>query len=281
MKIINSISERAEELLNDWESLNINKCNIKVLNNSTTEIAPPTNEEEKEYSNQIEKSEELVYSEDTIETTGLFDFNEESIDEFPNKIIRAVKYSEMIAKALSSFDSTMKLSQKRKLVNCIYEYPKKIIYAILNPIDEKADDMCDEAIRLINKQNNNEKEYTRQDIMRLLTVYSQAILIYFLNHFAELSTSMKTLNLLLERNTEDYCERIEKLLIIENSGNTESLLKAASSMINGKNDLMIMMAKIIVKKHLLTNKNIPFNKKQQLIDKIFGDSYRKDFLLGI
>ena len=60
MKIINSISERAEELLNDWESLNINKCNIKVLNNSTTEIAPPTNEEEKEYSNQIEKSEELV-----------------------------------------------------------------------------------------------------------------------------------------------------------------------------------------------------------------------------
>lgn len=284
MKIINSISERAEELLNNWESLNINKCNIKVLNNSTTEIAPPTNEEEKEYSNQIEKSEELVYSEDTIETTGLFDFNEESIDEFPNKIIRAVKYSEMIAKALSSFDSTMKLSQKRKLVNCIYEYPKKIIYAILNPIDEKADDMCDEAIRLIkeeNKQNNNEEEYTRQDIMRLLTAYSQAILIYFLNHFAELSTSMKTLNLLLERNTEDYCERIEKLLIIENSGNTESLLKAAYSMINGKNDLMIMMAKIIVKKHLLTNKNIPFNKKQQLIDKIFGDSYRKDFLLGI
>lgn len=190
----------------------------------------------------------------------------------------------MLSKALSSFDSTMKLPQKRKLINCIYEYPKKIIYAILNPIDEKADDMCDEAIRLIkeeNKKKNIGEEYTRQDIMRLLTTYSQSILIYFLNHFAELSTSMKTLNLLLERNTEDYCEQIEKLLIIENSGNTESLLKAASSMISGKDDLMIMMAKIIVKKHLLTNKNIPFNKKQQLIDKIFGASYRKDFLLGI
>ena len=284
MKIINSIFERAEELLIDWESLNINKCNIKILNSSTTEISPPTNKEKKEYSNQIEKSEELGYSEETIETTGLFDFNEQSIDELPNKIIRAVKYSEMLAKSLSSFDATMKLPQKRKLINCIYEYPKKIVYAILNPIDEKADDICDDAIRLINEKNKrkrNGEKYTKQDVMRFLTSYSQAILIYFLNHFAELSTSTKTLNLLLERDTEDYCEKIEKLLIIENSGNSEKLLKTASSMISSKDDLMIMMARLIVKKHLLTNKNISFNKKQQLIDKIFGASYRKDFLLGI
>lgn len=284
MKIINSISERAKELLYDWESLNINKCNIKILISSTTEITPPTNKEKEEYSNQIEKSEEFGYCEDTIETTGLFDFNEESIDELPNKIIRAVKYTEMLAKSLSSFDSTMKLYQKRELINCIYEYPKKIVYSILNPIDEKADDICDEALCFINeedKRKNNGREYTKQDVMRLLTSYSQAILIYFLNHFAELSTSKKTLDLLLDRDTEDYCEQIEKLLIIENSGNTETLLKAASSMISSKDDIMIMMARIIVRKHLLTNKNIPFNKKQQLIDKIFGASYRKDFLLSI
>ena len=284
-KIINAIANKAKELLNNWESLNIQDHNLSILdiNIPLDEINPPTNEDSEEYDKYVEQSEEIIDSNDNIETTGLFDFDENSVDDLPNKIIRSVKYSEILAKALSSFSSTMKLTQKRELVNFIYKFPKKIIYAVLKPIDENADTLCNEILESIirkDKKKKNNENYTKQDIIMILSVYAQAIFLYFLNHFSELSTSTKSLELLLEKKTNDYCEQIERLLIIENSGRTDLLYSESLKIIKLNDDFMSLMVKLVVRKHLLINRNIPFSKKQKLIDKIFGKSRRKDFLLG-
>ena len=76
-------------------------------------------------------------------------------------------------------------------------------------------------------------------------------------------------------------EQLERLLIIESSGNTDLLVKEADSLIKINNGLEYeMMIKLIVRKHLLTNKSLTFHKKQQVIDKVFGSKYRKNFLIS-
>lgn len=50
-KIINAIANKAKELLNNWESLNIQDHNLSILdiNIPLDEINPPTNEDSEEY----------------------------------------------------------------------------------------------------------------------------------------------------------------------------------------------------------------------------------------
>lgn len=73
---------------------------------------------------------------------------------------------------------------------------------------------------------------------------------------------------------------LERLLMIESTGNTDRLVKEADSLLKEyqrtEYDTMI---RLIVRKHLLTNKELTYSKKQQVIDKIFGKGYRKYFLI--
>ena len=69
--------------------------------------------------------------------------------------------------------------------------------------------------------------------------------------------------------------------MIESTGNTDRLVKEAETMLKEHQrteyDTMI---RLIVRKHLLANKEITYSKKQQVIDKIFGKGYRKYFLIN-
>ena len=101
------------------------------------------------------------------------------------------------------------------------------------------------------------------------------------NYFAEISISPKSLELLLEKNTEDVSEMIQRLMIIESYGNTDVLLREAETLLKtySRTEYEIMI-KLVVRKHLLTNKDLPFSKKQQVVDRIFGRDARKRFLLS-
>ena len=99
------------------------------------------------------------------------------------------------------------------------------------------------------------------------------------DHFSELATSPKSFDILMAKNTEDISESLERLLMIESTGNTDRLVKEAETLLKEHQrteyDTMI---RLIVRKHLLTNKELSHSKKQQVIDRIFGKGYRKYFL---
>ena len=82
-----------------------------------------------------------------------------------------------------------------------------------------------------------------------------------------------------EHQTADITEEIEKLLIIENFGNFELLLKNSEKLIKRNKDIDIQnMVQMIVRKYLLCNPNLTFSQKQQMIDKVFGNESRKTFM---
>lgn len=284
-RIIMSIMASAGDLLTPWKLLSFSEKNIGILHNLTNEkVSPPTEGERREYENAVEENEERNCSEGVIEAKGLFEYNDADVDKYPFRLNRAIKYTEMLCKALPSFNSSLKLTQKRNLVQAIYAYPRKIAFAMLRPLDMNLDMVKKELLDYIKKENikkEDGKDYSEEGIMELIQDSSRAIMLSLFDYFAELSTSPKSIELLLEKDTCDISEKIQRLMIIEASGNTDALLREAEIML--KNYSMTeyeVMIKLVVRKHLLTNKELPFSKKQQVVDRIFGRDSRKMFLLS-
>ena len=116
-------------------------------------------------------------------------------------------------------------------------------------------------------------------IFKICSLTTRAASLSLYNHFAEICTSPKTTQKLVERDSTDAIEKIARLLIIENSGNTDELLKEAEAVIKHSKDMNTrIMAQIVVRKHLLYNEKLSFSKKQQLVDRIFRKSARKTLL---
>ena len=284
-KMLTSIKNYAGELLEPWEAVSFQDKNISLFHNIPVEqIDPPTDEEKKKYEVVKEKFEEKHYSEESIEARGLFDYDDSDIDQYHYGLIRAIKYTEMICKALPAFHSKLKLDQKNRLVESIYLYPRKIVFALLRPLDMDLDGKCKEILDFANRNNKMKKNgeaYTREDILAMLNDSARAIMLSVFDHFSELASSPKTWELLISKELNDMSEQLERLLIIESSGDTDRLVKESESLLKVKPGLEYdTMIRLIVRKHLLTNKSLTFNKKQQVIDKIFGEQHRKDFLVN-
>lgn len=282
-RMLTSISSYAGELLEPWDVISLSSKNIALLHKTPLEqITPPTEEEKKQYESEKEKSEEEHYSEDVIEAKGLFDYNDTDIDQYQHRLERAIKYTEMICKALPAFHSKLKLTQKNDLVESIFLYPRKIAFALLRPLDMNLKEICEDLLEYA-KQNGKKKkdgsDYTNDDMLEMLNDSARAIMLSMFDHFSELATNPKSFDILMAKNTEDISESLERLLMIESIGNTDRLVKEAEALLKEyqrtEYDTMI---RLIVRKHLLTNKELSHSKKQQVIDRIFGKGYRKYFL---
>ena len=142
--------------------------------------------------------------------------------------------------------------------------------------------ICDDLLaftaeRRITKENGS--PYTREDFRELLNDNARATMLSLFDHFAEMCTSMKTMRLLVDRKPEEISEQLERLLVIENTGNTEVFIKEEEAIMKCNSDPNIqLMVQLIARKHLFCNKNLSFNQKQKLIDKIFGKGMRKVYL---
>lgn len=283
-RILTLIKKYAGELLQPWEAINFQEKNISLFHSTRSEqVTPPTEEEKKTYDAVKENMEEKTYSEEIIEARGLFDYDDSDIDQQRYRLIRAIKYTELICKALPAFHSKLMVNQKKELIESIYLYPRKIVFAILHPLDINLEETCKQ-IRDFAEQNNKRKKngdhYTKDDILMMINDSARAIMLGIFDHFAELASSQKTSELLTNTPVSDMSEQLERLLMIEFSGNTNNLVKEANSLLKSIRDQEhATMVKLIVRKHLLTNRSLTFSKRQQVIDKIFGDKYRKDFLL--
>lgn len=284
-RILTSISSYAGELLKPWDAISFADKNISLLHNEPLDrINPPSEEEKKKYEQAKEEHEEKHYSEDIIEARGLFDYDDSAINQYQYRLVRAVKYTEMICKALPAFHSKLKLMQKNDLVESIYLYPRKIVFALLRPLDMDLQEISKDILNYAEenkKRKKNGQKYTHEDILRMLNDSARAVMLSMFDHFSELATSPKSFELLMNKDIQDISEQLERLLIIESTGNTDRLVREAEALLKihqrTEYDTMI---KLIVRKHLITNKELTFSKRQQVIDKIFGKENRKYFLIN-
>ena len=285
-KMVMAIAEKAGELLAPWNELDLDNFNIGFIKKQEDRsVKAPTEEDHSKADRIREDVEEQKYSDNNVEAVGLFSYDEDLIDQEPYRLIRAVIYTEMICKALPAFNNTLKLEQKQKLIDMIYSYPHRIIYARLQNIEMNYDEICDdikEFIRIFDIKKKNGDSITDEDIHNKIALFGNMLVLSYYDHFAELCTSHKTIDNLIKNDYSCFTKELERLIIIENSGDSELFLVEAEKMLNSKKDPYArFLIKNIARKHLLCNRSLPFDKKQRINDKLLGESYRKELLASM
>ena len=71
-----------------------------------------------------------------IQTIDIYDFDEDTVDDKLNKIIKATSLLNLIARAFPSFEHLIKADQKKDIVNLLYSAPNKIFYFWASEIEE-------------------------------------------------------------------------------------------------------------------------------------------------
>ncbi len=284
---INSIYKLSEDidiLLSDIDSLNLNELNIPLLKKKDIELIKAPNREDREkIENEIEKQEESNYEKEDVKALGVFDYDETAIDQFENRINRAIAYLEIICKSIPSFYSKIKLDKKEELKSAVYQYPEKLAYIMLEPLNNNFDELCNWFINYVNDNNikkDNGKEYIRDDFADFLQGFGIAIVLSLFDHFAEMCTTQNTVKFMTSGEYEKSTNKLQKLLMLELEAPWSEFIKEAKKMIEESSDWLFKhMIRLIVRKHLIVNKSIEFNEKQRIIDTFFGKSDRKKYLL--
>lgn len=281
---IYKLNDDLEILLSDAVSLDLDKLNIPFLKKKDiTLIAAPADDDKEKINDEIEMHEETIYSNEDVKAVGIFDYDETEIDKFENKISRAISYLEIICKSIPSFYSKIPLDRKEKLKNAVYKYPDKIVYAMLAPLNNSFDDLCNWFVEYVNDNNikkENGKEYVRDDIVDFLQGYGIAIVLSLFQHFSEMCATENTVEFMTHGEYEKNTNKLQKLSMLELEAPSKDFIKEAKNMLTNSDDWLFKhMIRLIVRKHLIVNKTIDFKEKQYIVDTFFGKVNRKKYLL--
>ncbi len=284
-RIINTICEYAGVLISDWQDISFENNNIKLLSNYNVKtMDKPKNDDKKNFEKQKDEIEEFSYDVNNIEARGIYAYDETEINSFRYTLSRSIKYTEMICKALPAFHSIMKAGQKTKLIDSIFSYPNKIIFSLLDPVSSDLDNICKElkqyADEIYDKQKTG-KVITEEKIAEMLSIQAQSLFLSVYDNFSELAVNKKTLDILLSYEDSNIAHKLFKLSILDNSGNTDLFFKEVEKFIKkyDKPNLRLLIQRL-VRKHLICN-NVSQAKKQHIIDKLWGNSAKKQVLLTI
>lgn len=284
-QIIMFIYKYAEELMNEWDEIDIDNENIEFLSKipALGKVTPPKTGDKEKTEKIQEKHEENIKENQILECVNMYDYDESKIDEPQYKMIRAVKYTEMICKALPALSIILTNSNKEKLVQSIYAYPNKIIYNMLKPIDDNYDELIvelKEFAKSNNSTNENNEELTEEDINIILKNIALVVVLSIYDRFAYLSTSKKSIPFLEKFNLCNSNYKIFNLLIKVNSSDIDEFIRKAERIFdNTKNKDVGWMIKTIVKKELVNNIKIDQGKRQKLLNKYFSSDEQKEFLI--
>lgn len=291
-KIIMSMYEQANQLLAEWDEIDLDNDNISFLakTQSHEEVGAPSGDEKKKIEEIQNKEEELSLIEDEYDLLELYDYDENDIEKYVNKVIKAFKYTEMISKAISGFHNTLKSQQKQELVQGLYEFPNKILYTLLKPIDDDYDNCVNNLKSFadsLGAKDKQGKQISEDTIKQMITQSALIMILNVYNNMAYLSTDRKSLDLINSYDFKNINHRIFNLMSLENYGDTDLFAKKAEElMYTNKNPNVDNMIRQIVRKHLIWTSGINFRNRQQLTDKFFNTRnkqqrlrFQKQFLI--
>lgn len=280
-RILNAIYIGANEFLKNWNEFSIDKANVNFLNliKSDIDVVLPANGDKENIDKLETKAEKETQKDEAIETIEIYDYNEVEVDSYLNKLIKAVKYTEIIAKILPNFEYIMQREDKQNFVKSIYSNPNKIIYYWAKYIDDNWDDIIKE-IKELSRANN--KELSDNNIAKMLEEIGIATVLTVYDGCANFSADKKTIKPLNEFNyNKNINYRIQNIMILENLNDIDKFIKKVDDIYeNDSRKIVKLMAKMIVRKCLICHENMGLSRKQHLTDKYFSVKEKRGLLLS-
>lgn len=141
IKIISRIAESAEKILEKYPEWSIDENNLKFLSLTSDVSTPAVSESEIK---EAKKHTEIIEKErhEAVKFNGIFDYSESSVNLERFRILRALKFTQIIGRAMVDQFGSIDAKDLQVITNTVYILPQKIIYAVLHDIDDRFGLIC-------------------------------------------------------------------------------------------------------------------------------------------
>ena len=264
--IITKLATDAMRLLEEYPEWDFTAGNIPFLHR--TEKLPekvPTKKEQKETHRQVEQIEKERH--ELIKFKGIFDFDENDVKKTKYLILRALKYTQLVGRALVDQYGALDADEIDILLGTIYSAPQKVIYATLKPYQ----DHCEEIIQNIlefSKREIPDEAITEQEIRELFGQAGTVLALNIMNDIAFNCSNEGTISVLRTASLLNANHQILQLMMEENSGNTPEFVSRAISLRKELDGIPFAKALIaqIARKHIIYTPSI----KHREVDKLLS-----------
>lgn len=221
-EIIMRIAEQAVQLLESYPEWDFDQNNIPFLSAyEDLTVSVPTN---KEKSMALERTEQIERKRhEAVKFKGIFDYSEADINKEKYRIIRALKYTQLLGQALIDQYGNLNANEIDLITKTLYSATQKIIFAALKPYQTQSEEIVTSLLSFVNNQLPGEK-ISQAEIRKLLGQAGTAFALNIMDDISFNASNNVTIEALRDIELPNSNYKIMQLLMEENTGNTEEFI---------------------------------------------------------
>lgn len=273
------ISEEASEIMQEYPEWCFAEQNIPFLHQSDMQDKLPSSEEKKDNKKQVENIEKNRH--ELIKFRGIFDYDEEDANKERYKVLRALKYSQLIGRALIDQYGALDADEIEHIVHELYSVPQKIIFAILKPYQDHSNEIVHNIFEFA-KINMPEEKISEDYVRKILGEAGTVLALNIMNDIAYNASNENTIVALRDEPLNNSNFKIMQLMMEENVGNSpEFVSKAILLRKQLENDpYAIMLIAQIARKHIIYTENLDYRQIDKLLSgKVISPESKKTLLI--
>lgn len=277
--IMLKISNEVFEIMQEYPEWNFTDQNIPFLHQSDMKDRLPSSEEKKDSIMQVENIEKKRH--EMIKFRGIFDYDEDDVNKERYKVLRALKYSQLLGRALIDQYGALDADEIEHIVHLLYSVPQKIIFAILKPCQDQSNEIVKSIFKFA-KSNMPEDKITEDYIRKILGEAGTVLALNIMNDIAYNASNENTVIALRDEHLYNSNYKIMQLMMEENVGNSpEFVSKAILLRKQLANDpYATMLIAQIARKHIIYTENMDYRLVDKLLSgKVISPESKKTLLI--
>lgn len=272
MQLIEYIYENTIKICEEWDEFSFDQKNISFLYRyaSTPKKFEKIEDEDILEIRDAEVEEEIRHFEDyNITCEGIYDYSEDEVDKEINQLTCLMKLTELLARGLNSFNASMRMQQKLRLIEAIYTSTNKFLYKILAEFDKDFENCID----FLSESNQEaDKSKIAISIVNFLTIF---IYSYYYRNIS-LCTSSQTYDVIVkflkfEYNPKGIDEDLKNrslfnLIVLNNTNKNDKFNRCLNEILDKAEDEVIMKIIQILLTQRFIIRDISERERSKMID---------------
>lgn len=275
IKIVLRIVKAAENILKEYPEWNIEENNLGFLSLTSDVSSPTVTESEKK---EAKKQTEFIEKErhDAVKFNGIFDYSEASVNQERYRVLRALKFTQIVGRALVDQFGSIDASELQVISEAVYKLPQKIIYAVLREIDVRFALICVDLEKFAKKELPD-KRFTEDDIKQIVADSGLILAMNILNDIAYNCSNKNTLNVLSKFDAKSKNHEIMLLMMQENGAVDSEFIDKVLVMYknNNSNAFIKNIINMIVRKHIMFTLGISNRHIDKLLSAITAPTLKR------
>lgn len=263
--IILNMADQVTDLLHEYPEWDFDQKNIAFLHQSSKmAINAPNTKDRKEAHEQIENVEKERH--DIVKFRGIFDFDENDVNKERYKILRALKYLQIIGRSFVDQYGDLEAEEIDKIVKSIFSDTQRLVFAFLKPYQERIDGIVRSIVEF-SKQEFPDDAMDESAARELIGQVGTILALNIMNDISFNATNGSTIIALREGPTETSNHSILRLMMEENTGNTSEFVSKAvflRKQLDNSPYAKMLIAQI-ARKHIIYTSNIDHRQIDKLL----------------